>query len=88
MKETDDSMAVGKAGYSRVNGGKEWTDGEVATPWGFVVVYAQGDEQHYHHSRLDFIHRGRLYIRNFSGKRYTPRGLKTKAMQFAREIAS
>jgi hypothetical protein len=83
----DDSMSFDKHGFSRIEVRKEgWTDGEVATPWGFVSVYAQGDDNHYYHTRLDFIHNGRLYMRNFSGKRYTPRVIKTKAMRFAKEM--
>lgn len=83
----DDSIGVGKTGYNRTEERKEgWLDGEVATPWGFVVVYAQGDDKHTHVTRLDFIHNGRQYMRTYNGKRFTKRGVKTKAMQFAREI--
>lgn len=88
MEIYDDSMSIGKRGFSRIEVRKEgWTDGEIATPWGFVSVYAQGGENHFYHTRLDFICKGRLYMRNFSGKRYTPRGITTKAMRFAKEIA-
>ena len=38
------------------------------------------------HSRLDFAWNGRLYMRSFN-KRYTTRGLKTLAYEFAQEIA-
>jgi hypothetical protein len=89
MKIIDANWVVGKQGYNRTEERREgWLDGEVATPWGFVVCYAQGSEKHRHHTRLDFIHNGRLYSRNFSGKRFTKRGIKTKAMKFAKEIAS
>lgn len=88
MKVHDDSMAVGRKGFSRLMTMKEgWTDGDVVTPWGIVSVYAQGDDRYRHHTRLDIVHNGRLYMRDFHGKRYSPRGLVMKAMQFAREIA-
>lgn len=89
MKIFDDSIAVGKRGFNRAtenDGG--WTDGEVGTPWGFVSVYAQGNSRGDNFSRLDFIWSGRLYMRNFPGTRFSKRGLKTKALQFAQEIAS
>lgn len=87
MKIFDDKISVGKTGLNRTENRNEgWVDGEVATPFGFVCCYAQGDDNHFYHTRLDFIHKGVMYMRNFSGKRYTKRGLKTKAMQFAREI--
>lgn len=90
VKQTvfNDSIKVNKNGFSRTEERKEgWMDGEVATPWGFVSIYAQGDDTHSHVTRLDFIHNGRQYIRTFSGKRFTKHGVKTKAMQFAKEIA-
>lgn len=87
MKTFDDQYKIPNRGYNRSEERREgWLDGEVATPWGFVCVYAQGNEFHSHHSRLDFIHNGVQYIRHFSGKRFTKRGIKTKAMQFAKEI--
>lgn len=87
MKIFDQNFKVEKRGYSRIEERREgWTDGEVITPWGVVSVYAQGDDTHAHHTRLDFVFAGRQWIRDFSGKRYSTRGLKTKAMQFAKEI--
>lgn len=88
MKQTDDSMKLGKRGYGRINTKNGYTDGEVLTPVGIVSVYAQGDDQNVPHTRLDFVFDGRLYMRNFIGKRYSPRGLVTKALEFADEIAS
>ena len=84
----DDSFAVGKGwGGSHIELNKEYNylDGDVITPQGIVLVYAQGDKEAFHASRLDFVWRGRYYVRNFE-KRYTPRGLVTKAKQFAKEI--
>lgn len=88
MEFFDDSMKVQKDGFSRTEDRENWTDGEVVTPWGIVSVYAQGDENTTKHTRLDFVWGGRLHMRNFSGKRYSKRGIKTKAMQFAKDIAS
>ncbi|MFZ5698760.1 MAG: hypothetical protein ACOY9J_08630 [Pseudomonadota bacterium] len=87
MKVYDDTLAVSRA-YSRISVRNEgWTEGTVLTPHGIVIVYAHGDESHSHHSRLDFIWCGRLYMRNFSGKRYSPRGLARKAREFAETVA-
>lgn len=89
MKQFDDSMSLQKRGYGRVVVRREgWTDGEVLTPYGIVTVYAQGDAENSPHTRLDFVWDGRLYMRNFDGKRYTARALVTKAMEFATEIAA
>jgi len=88
MKVFNNNWSVGKYGYNQTQERKEgWLEGLVYTPQGFVRVYAQGDEKHYHITRLDFIREGRCYVRTFRGKRYTKRGVKTKAMQFAKEIA-
>lgn len=84
MKINNDSMSVG-TGFSRIEDRGWWLDGEVATDYGFVTVYAQGDSNNFAYSRLDFIANGRLYMRTFD-KRYTARGLAMKARQFAREI--
>lgn len=89
MKQFDDSMSLEKRGYGRIEVRKEgWTDGEVLTPFGIVTVYAQGDAENVPHTRLDFVWNGRLYMRNFGDKRYSPRGIVTKAMKFAAEIAA
>ncbi len=81
------SISVGKTGFNSTEERKEgWLDGEVVTPWGFVRCYAQGDDKSSHHTRIDFIFNGVMYSRNFSGKRYTKRGIKTIAFQFAKEI--
>ena len=86
MKMYDDSIGVG-AGHSQVkfnpNG---WTEGCVFTPHGIVSTYAQGDDTNVAHTRLDFVCAGKLYMRNFSGKRYSPRGIVTIAKRFAKEI--
>lgn len=87
MKVIDDCLPVEKRGYNLTKEHREgWLDGKIATPWGFVCVYAQGDDKYYHFTRLDFIYDGKMYVRSFSGKRYTKSGAKTKAMRFAKEI--
>lgn len=89
MEIFDVSWKVEKRGTNRTVERRElWLDGCVATPWGYVICYAQGDDENFHHTRLDFIHGGRVYCRNFNGKRYSVRGIKTKAVQFAKEIAA
>lgn len=89
MKISDDSLSIKGRNINRVSsnpGG--YTDGEVLTEYGIVAVYAQGDENHWYGSRLDFVHGGRLYIRNFEKKRLTHRGLVRQAGKFAREVAT
>jgi hypothetical protein len=84
----DDSMALQRP-HSRISVGQPprgWTDGAVFTCHGIVLVYAQGDDEYTHHTRLDFVWQGRLYMRDFNGKRYSPRGLVTLADRFAAEI--
>jgi len=81
----NDSMKLNRS-FARITRREGWLEGTVATKHGIVEVYVQGDAEFRHSSRLDFVHRGRLYMRTFSGKRYSPRGLVTKANQFAAEI--
>lgn len=86
MQIHNDSFSCKKP-FGRVRIVKEgWTDGDVVTPSGIVGVYAQGDKENYHMTRLDFVFNGKWHIRCFHGKRYSPRGLVTKANQFASEI--
>lgn len=78
--------SIGK-GRGRVSERKEgWTEGDVVTPHGIVSVYAQGDDKNVFITRLDFAWKGRMHIRSFQGKRYSPRGIVTKAKAFAKEI--
>lgn len=80
---------VEKRGYNRTTDRVDgWTDGDVITPWGFVCVYAQGDDKHHHCTWLHFIHNGYMYTRQFNNKRYTKRGIKTKAFEFAKEVVN
>jgi hypothetical protein len=90
MKVSQSDFAVGASGSGLIRtkrGEDGWTEGVVPTRHGFVSVYAQGDAQYSHHTRLDFIWAGRWYQRNFCGKRYSHRGLVTVAVRFAKEIA-
>lgn len=86
----DDSMKLDRRpSGSRVTEREEgWTEGVVSTVHGFVSVYAQGGEDSTYASRLDFIWRGRLYMRNYSKQRLSKRGLVTAADRFAHEIAA
>jgi len=65
---------------------EDWTEGAIATQYGIVAVYTQGDARFEYSSRLDFVHNARLYTRSFKGKRYSHRGLVTKAKEFARHV--
>lgn len=87
-KVFDDEMSAALGGSGRIHddpGG--WTDGDVLTFYGIVAVYTQGDDRYDRHTRLDFVWKGRLHIRNISNRRYTARGLVTLAKRFAAEIA-
>lgn len=88
MKIINTSSPITKYGYNLVNIRPRdgFTKGVVMTPWGIVDAYAQGDDKHRHNTSLIFIFDGRIHRRGFEGKRYTPRGIKTKAMQFAKEV--
>ena len=89
MKTFDDCVSVSR-GFSRWNilsARNGYEEGEIGTPNGFVSVYIQGDEEHFHLTRLGFIWEGKMHMRNFY-KRYTRRGAVTKAKQFAEEIVN
>lgn len=90
MKVTDDSYAIGKQshGYGIFRHKSGYDDGHVLTPWGYVLVYAQGSATECHVTRLTFCHGGRAHSREFKGKRYSLRGMVTKAHKFAQEFAT
>ena len=84
MKYLDDKVSAKKP-FGRMRRNPDgWTDGEVVTPNGIVSVYAQDDEK-FHLTRLDFAYEGTLYMRSWD-KRYSPRGIVTKAYQFTQDI--
>lgn len=86
MKIIDYNYGIGK-GFGAIRVLKEGvTDGEVITSHGIVSVYAQGDTDNPRMTTLSFVYKGRMYKRNFEGKRYSPRGIVTKAKQFAKAI--
>ena len=82
---------IPKGGYNNIrvrrHGEESYLEGTVTTPHGIVHCYAQGDLEHYKRSQLWFVIEGFRYMRWFK-KRYTARGLHTKAMQFAREVTT
>lgn len=86
MKQTifDDSYAVG-AHCDWISDRDGWTDSVVFCADGAVSVYAQGDEEHLHLTRLDLLVGDRVVSRSIRGKRYTKRGLITAAKRFAAE---
>lgn len=92
MQIEDDQCSLkkplGRVTERNVASGRGWTEGVVATPYGFVYVYAQGSATDVKHTRLDFCFGGRLYMRNFLKTKYSPRGLVTKAAEFAKEISN
>jgi hypothetical protein len=73
-------------GHSCLTDNRGWTEGVVFTPHGIVEVYAQGDDVHRHSTRLRFFKDGYVYCRLWN-KRYSHRGIATKAKQFAKELS-
>lgn len=88
LKIFDDKMTVSR-GFSRIHKheNSSYLTGEVATPQGFTSVYTQGDNVHFPHTRIDFVHKGVLYMRNIE-KRYSAQYLVTLAKRFAKEIVN
>lgn len=85
MKIINDSCSIG-GGWSNIKRhGSDSISGIVITTQGIVEIYAQGNEEYIYASRLNFAWKGRMYLRTFD-KRYSPRGIVTKAKQFAKEI--
>lgn len=87
----DDKMTVGK-GFGRLSdhgtkSGETYTDGSVVTPHGIVLAYSQGDADSFHHTRLDVVKNGTLYMKNIK-RRYSKRGLVTLAKRFAATVAA
>ena len=82
---------IPKGGFNKLRvistGESSYLEGTVTTPHGIVGCYAQGDLKCYSSSYLDFVFEGFHYTRRFK-KRYTARGLHTKAIQFAREVTT
>jgi hypothetical protein len=89
MKIIDDKFSVGR-GFSRIeiikNASGDYDLGVVFTPHGIVSVYAQGDENYTHLTRIDIVREGTTYVRNFNGKRYSKRGISKVAKAFAKEV--
>ena len=59
----------------------------ISTVHGYVCAFFY-DSPSTKASGLFFVHKGREYTRRFEGKIYTPRGLVTKAKQFASYVVS
>ena len=91
MKITNGRFKVSKGGFNNIRviriEERSYLKGTVTTPHGIVGCYAQGDLKCYSSSHLDFVFEGFHYTRRFK-KRYTARGLHTKAMQFALEVTT
>ena len=83
----DTNYSVGP-GWSNIFYNREYDclDGYVITPHGIVLATSEGDSTHEPYTRLTFVWNDRFIYRIFY-KRYSSRGLATKAKQFAREIA-
>jgi hypothetical protein len=62
-----------------------YLDGCVVTEHGIVQVYSQGSKLETPSTSLSFAFNGRFYCRSIN-RRFTSRGLVTKASDFAAEI--
>jgi len=69
----------------RLNDGETYDEGIVETKYGSVSVYMQGDDKYNKISRMDINVNGIVFVKQFD-KRYTKRGIVTKANQFAKEM--
>jgi hypothetical protein len=79
------SWGVKQEWRSRLDNRNGYTKGIVITPFGYVDVYAQGDENHFHHTELRFIHCQREYVRSYK-KRYSHRYIVTLSRKFIKDI--
>lgn len=61
-----------------------WMDGHVATPHGFVIVYAQGQGRRL--VFMQFIWRGRQYGGRCEGRVFSTRQLAKEARRFAEDV--
>ena len=88
MEYYDDCLTVrggvGRIRVERFSGGSTYLDGTVLTDHGIVEVLAQGDEDNFCLTRLDFVKDGKLYIRSWK-KRYARQYICTLAKRFAAE---
>ena len=82
---------IPKGGFNSIrvrrHGEESYLEGTITTPYGIVDCYAQGGLYVFEYSYLWFVYGGFRHTRRFN-KRYTARGLHTKAMQFAREVTT
>ena len=74
----------------RSNSYGEWIDGDVVTIYGIVTVMAAFPTEWMDkgYTRLDFAFDGHHYIRTFHDKCYQGNALTTKAIEFARYVAT
>lgn len=87
MEYRDDDVKINGKGFTRWSQNKGWESGTRITPYGVVDIYCQGDDGWDHFTRLDFVHKGRLYIRNID-KSFGRKKLAQLANEFAKEISS
>lgn len=89
MREyTDDSFAISKAGFTRWSCHDpkyDYESGELVTREGSVTMYMQGGDVRSRFTQINFSYGGRLHMRTYR-KRYTRRGVVTKAKQFVADV--
>jgi hypothetical protein len=88
----DDTSKVSGHGFTRWNPFIDnYDSGLKITPHGIVDITCEkpGPEFKYsEYTRLDFVYKGRLYMRNFRGQSFNRKKLAQLANEFAREIAN
>lgn len=80
-KQHDDSFAIPRQFGGQLRARDGYIDGPVVTLLGIVIAYTQEN-----YTRLDFVWNNRLHVRTID-RRFSKRGLVTKAAQFAKEVA-
>lgn len=86
VNHEDDHWALGKAYGMFHMTGFDYDLGDVATKYGFVTAYAQGDDERWHLTELRFCYLGRIYTRTWRDRRYSQKYMVTLARRFADEI--
>jgi len=86
----DDTLSV-KQSFNNITHGEnkhgEWRSGEIGTPFGFVLAYAEFGDEDGGVSELRFIWRERLHIRTFN-RTLTERSLVCQAKKFTEGIVN
>ncbi len=73
--------------WSNLNSHQGWIEGTVATRYGFVTVYSQGDPMNFNWTDMQFIWGGHHHTHSIKA-RFTKKGLARLAHKFVRSIVN